>query len=59
MLRTDTYNKKNAAMEQQNEETTQQATGAQQENIKIEKEEGPGLKREIRRPSYLKDFVSR
>lgn len=50
---------KNAAMEQQNEETTQQATGAQQENIKIEKEEGPGLKREIRRPSYLKDFVSR
>lgn len=47
----------NAAREQQNAETTQQTARAQQENTETEKGEGPRLKREIRKPYYLKDFV--
>ena len=49
----------NAAREQQNAETTQQTARAQQENTETEKGEGPRLKREICKPYYLKDFVSK
>lgn len=49
----------NAAREQKNAETTQQTARAQQENTETEKGEGPRLKRETRKPYYLKDFVSK